>query len=60
MSERGVFRLLSRNRFLSNSLEGEIIGIEEVGDALWNIVCYNTILGRIDLQTSRITEFDHV
>ena len=60
VSERGVFRLLSRNCFLSNSLKGEIIGLEEVGDAMWNIVYYNTILGRIDLQTGRITGIDHV
>ena len=60
MSERGVFRLLSRNCFLSNSLKGEIIGLEEVGDGMWNIVYYNTILGRIDLQTGRITGIDHV
>jgi hypothetical protein len=34
--------------------------VEEVGDAMWNIVYYNTILGRIDLQTGRITGTNHV
>ena len=33
---------------------------EEVGDGMWNIVYYNTILGRIDLQAGRITGIDHL
>jgi hypothetical protein len=33
----------------------EHIGLEEVGDGLWNIVYYKTLLGRIDERTRRIT-----
>jgi hypothetical protein len=40
--------------------EGENIGLEEVGDAVWNIVYYNTVLGRIDLQTGKITGSENV
>jgi hypothetical protein len=29
--------------------------LEEVGDGCWNIVYYETLLGRIDEKTSRIT-----
>jgi hypothetical protein len=39
---------------------GEHIGLEEVGDTMWNIVYYNAVLGRIDLQTGKITGGDIV
>jgi len=39
---------------------GEHIGLEEVGDTMWNVVYYNTVLGRIDLQTGKITGGDIV
>ena len=55
MSECGVFRLQSGRHFLSRALTGEDIGLEEVDDQIWNIVYYNTILGRIDQQTGKIT-----
>jgi hypothetical protein len=45
---------------MSNALEGEEIGLEEVGDEIWAIVYYNTILGRIDLETGKITGNDKV
>lgn len=50
----------SRNGFLSDSLKGEIIGLEEVGDSIWNIVYFNTILGRIELQAGGVTGIDKV
>ncbi len=59
MSSCGTFRL-SGQYFLSNALEGEDIGLEEVGDAVWNIVYYNTVLGRIDLRTGTITGSENV
>ena len=31
------------------------IGLEEVGDGIWNIVYYTTLLGKIDDRTARIT-----
>jgi hypothetical protein len=38
-----------------------VAGYAEIDrDAMWNIVYYNTILGRIDLQTGGITGTDHV
>ncbi len=36
------------------------IGLEEVGDAVWNIVYYDTVLGRIDIQTGKITGSENV
>jgi len=59
VSSCGTFRL-SGQYFLSNALEGEDIGLEEVGDAVWNIVYYSTVLGRIDLQTGKITGSENV
>ncbi len=59
VSSCGTFRLRGQY-FLSNALEGEDIGLEEVGDSVWNIVYYNTVLGRIDLQTSKITGSENV
>jgi len=40
---------------MSNALKAEEIGLQEVGDEIWTIIYYNTILGRIDLQTGKIT-----
>jgi hypothetical protein len=50
---------------LSNGLKGEDIGLEEVGDDVWNtayynIVYYNTVIGRIDIQRGKITGSEYV
>ena len=45
----------ARQPFLSHALGGEDIGLEEVGDGIWNIVYYSTLLGKIDERTARIT-----
>ena len=55
VSHAGTFRLKSWQPFLSNALADESIGLEEVGDGVWNIVYYKTILGRIDERTRKIT-----
>ena len=51
VSTAGTFRLQSRQPFLSHALGGEDIGLEEVGDGIWNIVYYSTLLGKIDERT---------
>ena len=55
VSAAGTFRLKAKQPFLSNALSDEHIGLEEVGDGCWNIVYYETLLGRIDEKTGRIT-----
>ena len=55
VSAAGTFRLKARQPFLSNALADEHVGLEEVGDGIWNIVYYSTLLGRIDERTGRIT-----
>ncbi len=59
VSTCGTFRL-SGQYFLSNALEGEDIGLEEVGEDVWNIAYYSTVLGRIDIQTGKITGSENV
>jgi transposase InsO family protein len=55
ISTAGTFRLHTQQPFLSQVLQGEDIGLEEVGDGIWNIVYYSTLLGKIDERTLRIT-----
>jgi transposase InsO family protein len=55
VSTAGTFRLHARQPFLAKTLQGEDIGLEEVGDGIWNIVYYRTLLGKIDERSLRIT-----
>ena len=60
VSSCGTFCLLSGQYFLSDALRSENIGLEDVGDAVWNIVYYNTVFWRIDLQIGKITGSEKV
>jgi transposase InsO family protein len=55
VSNAGTFRLHSGQHFLSQALNGESIGLEEVHEGLWNIIYYETLLGRFDEHTHTIT-----
>ena len=55
LSTAGTFRLHAQQPFLSKTLSGEDIGLEEVGDGIWNIVYYRTLLGKIDERSLMIT-----
>jgi transposase InsO family protein len=55
VSNCGTFRLHSGQKFLSQALNGEYIGLEEVQDRIWNIVYYTTLLGRFHEDTHTIT-----
>jgi len=55
VSNAGCFRLHSGQQFLSQALNGEIIGLEQIDDAIWNILYYDTLLGRYDERNTRIT-----
>lgn len=55
VSNAGCFRLHSGQQFLSQALNGETIALEQIDDALWNIVYYDTLLGRYDQRSRRIT-----
>ena len=55
VSAAGTFRLKAKQPFLSNALADQHIGLEEVGDGVWNLVYYRTLLGKIDERTGLIT-----
>ena len=39
----------------TQALNGEMIGLEAVRDGLWNVLYYDTLLGRFDERTRTIT-----
>ncbi len=55
VSNAGTFRLHSGQHFLSQTLAGDYIGLEEVHDGIWNILYYDTLLGRFDQHKKTIT-----
>ncbi|MEO6444016.1 MAG: hypothetical protein ABIP66_02485 [Gemmatimonadaceae bacterium] len=55
MSNAGTFRLHCGQKFLSQALNGETIGLEALSDGLWNLLDYDTLLGRYDERTNSIT-----
>lgn len=55
VSTAGTFRIKAEQPFLSHALADQYVGLEEIGEGLWNIVYYQTLLGRIDERTATIT-----
>ena len=51
----GTFSWGGRAIFLSETLRGEDIGLEQVAEATWNIVYYRTLLARLDVRTDTLT-----
>lgn len=55
VSNAGTFRLFTGQYFLSNALAGEHIGLNEVQDGVWDLIYYDTLLGRFDQHTNTLT-----
>jgi putative transposase len=55
VKHRGEFTYQGRRVFLSHVLGGVDIGLEEIGDGLWNIVYYQTVLARWEERTGLLT-----
>ena len=55
ISRNGTFSWAGRPFFVTETLHGEDIGLEEIRDGIWNIVYYQTLLGRIDLRSGQVT-----
>jgi len=55
ISTGGTFSWHGRPVFLSETLHGEDIGLEEVTEGIWNLVYYRTLLGRIDVRSGLLT-----
>ena len=54
VSSAGTFRLHNGQQFLSQALNDEMIGLEEVQDGVWIVIYYETLLGRFDERTRTI------
>lgn len=54
ISQNGCFSWQGRFLFVSETLAGQDIGLEEVDDGIWNLVFYRTLLGRIDLRSGEL------
>jgi putative transposase len=55
ISTGGTFSWQGQPLFLSETLRGEDIGLEEVAEGIWNLVYYRTLLGRIDVRSGHLT-----
>jgi putative transposase len=55
ISSGGTFSWAGRPFFLTETLRGEDIGLDEIHDGIWNIVYYRTLLGRIDLRSGHLS-----
>jgi putative transposase len=53
VSAGGTIKWGGRTLFLSLTLRGEDIALDEVDDGIWNVVYYRTLLGRLNLRTGR-------
>lgn len=54
ISKSGEFKLRGSKFSLSSTLEHEYIGLEEVDDGIWSIYYFDTLLARLNEQTSKI------
>ena len=55
MSTIGTIKLRGQQTFLTGVLAGQDVGLEEVGDGIWNIVYYRTLLARWDARAQQMT-----
>jgi len=55
ITDAGTFRFRDRLLFLSNTLDNQHIGIEEVEDGLWSVHFCHLVLARIDERTGTLT-----
>ena len=55
LSNAGHFKMGAQHYFISHALKGDNIGLEAIDDGLWNILYYNTLLGRLSERTGKIS-----
>ena len=55
ISDGGTFSWHGRPIFLTETLRGEDIALEEIDDGIWNLLYYRTLLGRLDVRSGLIT-----
>ena len=55
VSRGGTIKFRGRLVFVSEALAQELVGLEEVGEGIWNVIYYQTVLGRLDERGGKIT-----
>jgi hypothetical protein len=50
----GEIKFKGRLKFVSQALEGQLIGLNEIDDGIWSVVFSATLLGRFDERKHRI------
>src|SRR5450755_5001636 len=55
VSNAGHFKMGAQHYFISHALKGDNVGLEAIDDGLWNILYYNTLLGRLSERTGKIS-----
>jgi hypothetical protein len=55
VSTAGTLRLHNGQQFSTQALNSKAIGLEEVQGGVWNVIYYETLLGRFDERTRTIT-----
>jgi putative transposase len=55
VSNAGHFRMGAQHYFISHALKDDNIGLEAIDDGLWNILYYNTLLGRLSERSGKIS-----
>ncbi len=54
VSNVGTFRLKKHQLFISQTLQHQFIGLEEIDDGVWSIFYYDVLLGRLDERVWRL------
>lgn len=56
VSSAGTFRFKKHQLFLSQALNNEWIGLEEIEDGLWSVYFYDVLLARLDERTMALSK----
>lgn len=56
MSRKGGFSWASKRVPLSHLLEGQYIGLEEVGDGIWDVYYSDVRLGQMDARIFKVED----
>jgi hypothetical protein len=55
VSNAGHFKMGAQHHFISHALKGDYLGLEAIDDGVWNIIYYETLLGRLSEKTGKVT-----
>ena len=52
--QNGEIKFAGKTVFVSEILEHERVGLEEVEDGIWSLCFYNRLLGRLNVRTMQL------